>query len=177
MPRQGMKKKSTSFRENRIGKYGEKDHLSFSPFLIYGFGVTTRCSVITFILLLALLTSLIQWVFTMNLLNHTNILHPCLFFCPPQKEYKNLHLKTKQKTSTLCDLPAGQNTEPSKEDDGNGVGSTQQPVVVERPRYPLAQFFSQGHPQLSSPSCHPGIHQGDREFQHVQRFSKGTVSS
>lgn len=80
-------------------------------------------------------------------------------------------------TSPSHDLPAGQNTETSKEDDEDGVGSTQQPVVVERPRYPLTQFFSQGHPQLSSPSCHPGIHQGVGQFQHVQRFSQGTVSS
>lgn len=78
---------------------------------------------------------------------------------------------------TLRDLPAGQNTEPSEEDDGDGVGSTQQPVVVERPRYPLAQFFSQGHPRLSSPGCHPGMHQGVGQCQHVQRFGKGTVSS
>lgn len=74
------------------------------------------------------------------------------------------------------DSPASQNAEASEEDDGDGVGSTQQPVVVEGPRYPLTQLFSQGHPQPLSPSCHPQAHQGAKRIQHVQHL-QGTVSS
>lgn len=88
--------------------------------------------------------------------------------CSPQQQPRT--------SSTWQDSPAGQNAEASEEDDGDGVGSTQQPVVVEGPRYPLTQLFSQGHPQPLSPSCHAGTHQGARQIQHVQHL-QGTEST
>lgn len=101
-PRQGLQKKSTSFRENRIGKYGDKDQLSFSPFLIYGFGVPHQVFGDYFYLTYCF-TYFTFSVFIINLLNHTQVLHPCIFFCPPQKDNKSLlHLiKGKKKKKLL----------------------------------------------------------------------------
>lgn len=56
----------------------------------------------------------------------------------------------------LRNIPAGYDAEPREEDDGDGVGCAEQPMVVEGLRYLLTQPVSQGHPQLKSPCCHPG---------------------
>lgn len=81
--------KSASFRENRIGKYGEKDQLSFSSFLIQGFGVHHQVFG-DYSYFIHCFTSLIQLAFTIYLLSHMKILHPCLIFCPTKRWQKTI---------------------------------------------------------------------------------------
>lgn len=103
------------------------------------------------------------------------MLHSLSSFIPHGKMKPGYECSPRAAAQAKQDSPAGQNAEASEEDDRDGVGSTQQPVVVEGPRYPLTQLFSQGHPQPLSPSCHPQAHQGAKQIQHVQHL-QGTVS-